>query len=268
MARVMSLAYMVFMAAPICAPLMGTTVLLIGSWRLIFWVIALAAAGVLGWFWLRMPETLDRADRIPLSLPRLASGWKRTLSDRSSLGYTLASTALMGALYGFINTVQQIVFDVFKRPDLLIPIFATIAGTMAVTNLTNSRIVMTLGTRRISHSALVALIAVASFHWLMAASGRDTIVTFALLQALTMACFGMANSNFSAMAMENMGTIAGTASSVQGFIAITAGSLIGALIGQTFDGTTAPLFAGIASAGMIAFVIVAITERGRMFRPH
>ena len=33
-----------------------------------------------------------------------------------------------------------------------------------------------------------------------------------------MGCFGLATANFSAMAMENMGEIAGTASSLQGFI--------------------------------------------------
>src|SRR3546814_15625824 len=80
-----------------------------------------------------------------------------TITDRCSLGYTLASTALMGALYGFINSVQQIVFDVFDAPKLLVLVFAVTASTMAVANFLNSRIVMVVGTRRISHSALVGL---------------------------------------------------------------------------------------------------------------
>ncbi|MBY0582460.1 MAG: multidrug effflux MFS transporter [Sphingomonas sp.] len=267
MARVMSLAFMVFMAAPIFAPLLGQTVLLVGSWRLIFWAIAAIGAVVLAWFWIRMPETLDPVDRIPLSVPRLASGWWRTITDRWSLGYTLASTALMGALYGFINSIQQIVFDVFKRPDLLIPLFACVAMTMAVTNLFNSRIVIRLGMRRISHSALVMLIVVSAVHLAVAVSGHESIAIFAVLQAMTMACFALANSNFSSMAMENMGAIAGTASSVQGFVSVTAGSLVGALIGQSFNGTVAPLFAGYLIAALLALVIVAIAERGRLFRP-
>ncbi|MGL4314608.1 MAG: MFS transporter, partial [Sphingomonas sp.] len=86
--------------------------------------------------------------------------------------------------------------------------------------------------------------------------------------ALTMASFALANSNFSAMAMENMGRIAGTASSVQGFISVTTGSVIGALIGQSFNGTPAPLFAGNVIAALSALAIVAVTERGRLFRAH
>ncbi len=267
MARVMSLAFMVFMAAPIFAPMMGTAVLMIGSWRLIFWVIAGLSALVLSWFWLRMPETLDPIDRIPLSFPRLADGWRRTVVDRWSLGYTLATTVLLGALYGFINSIQQIMFDVFKRPDLLIPIFGGTAGIMAIVNLTNSQMVMRLGTRRISHSALVVLIGVVSLHLIISLSGHETLLIFAVLQTVTMGCFVLANSNFSAMAMENMGAIAGTASSVQGFVSVTIGALVGAAIGQAFDGTTVPLFLGYLIAAITALAIVAIAERGRLFRP-
>src|SRR3546814_5191989 len=81
-----------------------------------------------------------------------------------------------------------------------------------------------------------------------------------------MGCFGLATSNFSAMAMENMGAIAGTASSVQGFTTVTIGALIGAGIGQAFDGTTVPMFLGFFVAGLIALAIVALVERGRLFR--
>ena len=99
----------------------------------------------------------------------------------------------------------------------------------------------------------------------MVASGLESLATFAVLQAITMACFGLATSNFSAMAMENMGAIAGTASSVQGFTSITFGTLIGAAIGQAFDGTTAPMSAGFLAAGVCALVLVLVTERGRLF---
>ena len=268
MARIMSLAFMVFMAAPILAPAFGQAILLVGSWRLIFWGIAVASAVVLVWFWVRMPETLHEADRMSLSPARVLAGWRTTVTDRVSFGYTLAATALIGALYGFLNSVQQIVFDVLKVPHLLIFVFAGTAATMAVTNLFNSRIVMRLGMRMISHSALTVLIGISVVHLVVAATGHETLASFTVLQALCMACFALANSNFSSMAMEKMGHIAGTASSVQGFITVTLGAVVGALIGQAFDGTTVPLFASYAVLSCLAMVIVAVVERGRLFRPR
>ncbi|WP_374131745.1 multidrug effflux MFS transporter [Sphingomonas sp. 28-62-20] len=267
MARVMSLAFMVFMAAPVLAPSVGELILLFGSWRLIFVMIAAISGVILIWFVIRMPETQRIADRQPLSIERLWDGWRQALTDRFSIGYTLAATALMGGLYGFINSVQQIVGALTGDNRLLVPVFIGVASMMALANLLNSRIVMRLGTRRISHSALVGLVLLSTVHLVIARLGAETIYSFAILQALAMACFGLATANFSSMAMENMGHIAGTASSVQGFISVTGGALAGAAIGQSFDGTTVPLYIGFLVAGLVALAIVAIVERGRLFRP-
>ena len=87
-----------------------------------------------------------------------------------------------------------------------------------------------------------------------------------MLQALTMACFGLASANFQSIAMTNMGGHAGTASSVQGFASVTVGAAIGAGIGQAYDGTTAPLSIGFVAAGFAALAFVAWTERGRLLR--
>lgn len=268
MARVMSLAFMVFMAAPVFAPAFGQGVLWAGgSWRMIFWGIGAISGLVAAWFWLRMPETLAPEARQSLQPRRILGDYATVLRDRCAVGYTLASALLSGGLFGFIGSVQQIMADVFGRPELLTLVFAAVASTMAVGSFLNSRIVMRIGTRRISHSALSALTMLAGIHLAVAASGAESIWSFALLQALMMASFGLATSNFSAMAMERMGAIAGTASSLQGFVVTLGGALIGAQIGQAFDGTTVPLYTGFLVAGVLAFGAVLYAERGRLFRP-
>ncbi len=267
MARVMSLAFIVFMAAPVLAPLFGQLILYVADWRWIFGGIAVVTAVVLIWFMARMPETLAVADRRPLEVRQIAGGARRVVSDRYAVGYTLAATALQGGLFGFIGSIQQVMFDVFGRPELLTLVFACVAGTMAVASFLNSRIVMRYGTRLISHSALVGFVAMAALHLAIALTGFETLVLFVVVQALMMGCFALAASNFSAMAMENMGDIAGTAASLQGFVSTLGGAVIGALIGQQFDGTTVPLYLGFTISGIAAFVIAATAERGRMFRP-
>ena len=264
MARVMSIAFMAFMVVPVLAPSVGQVVLLFGDWRTIFWFIAGVAALLGGWIAIRLPETLKPEMRLPIEPARILAGWRETLSDRQSVGYTLAAAMLMGGLYGYLNSVQQIMFDTYRRPELLAAVFAATAATMAAANLLNARIVMRLGTKRIAQGAVAALCVTASVHLWVALAGRDTLLVFAMLQALTMASFGLATSNFSAMAMENMGGIAGTASSVQGFTSVTAGVAIGAVIGQAYDGTTAPMIAGFLGVALAALACVAVTNRGRL----
>ncbi|NLS27668.1 Bicyclomycin resistance protein [Sphingomonas sp. S2M10] len=268
MARVMSLVFIVFMAAPIFAPAVGQIILSAGgSWRTIFWGIGAIAGLVLLWFALRMPETLGTDARQSLHPARIVADYGLMLRDRAAVGYTIATGLLSGALFGFIGSVQQVMADVFHRPDLLTVVFAGVASTMAVGSFLNSRIVMRLGTRVISHTALTLLTLLAGVHLAITVLDMETLWSFAVLQALMMACFGLATSNFSAMAMERMGAIAGTASSLQGFVTTLAGALIGAAIGQAFDGTTIPLYSGFLLMGGLSLVVVAVTERGRMFRP-
>ncbi|MBM3927205.1 MAG: multidrug effflux MFS transporter [Sphingomonadales bacterium] len=267
MARVMSLAFIFFMAAPVLAPTFGQLVLLVGSWRWIFGGIAGVTLVILAWFLARMPETLAQEDRKPFTLGSLGTGAARIVKDRYALGYTLAATMLQGALFGFIGSIQQIVFDVFRVPNLLALVFASVAGTMAIGSFLNSRIVMKMGTRLISHTALLGFILFAAIHLGIALSGAETLANFIIVQALMMMCFGLATSNFSAMAMEHMGDIAGTAASLQGFVATLGAALIGAYIGQSYDGTTVPLYTGFTAMGVIALAIVLLAERGRLFRP-
>jgi DHA1 family bicyclomycin/chloramphenicol resistance-like MFS transporter len=80
--------------------------------------------------------------------------------------------------------------------------------------------------------------------------------------------FAWIGSNFNALAMEPLGHVAGTASSVQGFLQTVGGGVLGAIIGQAFNGTVVPLTAGYFFSSVIALVLVLTAERGRLFQPH
>jgi DHA1 family bicyclomycin/chloramphenicol resistance-like MFS transporter len=131
MARVMSLVMIVFIIVPVLAPAFGQAVLAVGQWRHIFIGLGVYGAVLALWTLLRLPETLAPEARRPLSAAAISQGAWATLSNRQSIGNTIAQTLLMGALFAFINSIQQIVFDVFGRPDLLAIVFGLIAGPMA-----------------------------------------------------------------------------------------------------------------------------------------
>jgi DHA1 family bicyclomycin/chloramphenicol resistance-like MFS transporter len=252
MARVMSLVMIVFMIVPILAPAFGQGVIAIASWRHIF--IGLGVYGVVLALWtgLRLPETLRPENRRGLSIGRIAEAARITLTTRQSIGNTVAQTLLMGALFAFINSVQQIVFDVFGRPDLIAIVFACIAGPMALSSYANSRLVTRLGSRRILLAALTAFTAMGAIHLIVAETAGVTIWAFVVLQAMTMACFGLIGANAGALAMEPLGHIAGTASSLQGVITTIGGALIGFTIGQNFDGSVQPFLIGFTLCGAAA----------------
>jgi len=265
MARVMSLSFLVFLGVPILAPALGQMILTVVPWPWVFGVLAVAGAAFAVWATLRLPETLHPEDRMPIQAGRILSAFREALTNRRAIGYTLAITAISGTLFGFINSSQQIFFDVFHEPRLFTIVFGAVAGGVAVASLLNARWVERLGSRLISHTALIGFITLSSIHAAVALIGHETIWTFAVLQAMTMFCFGFIAGNFGAMAMEPMGHIAGTASSAQGFISTTGGATLGFMIGQQFNGSTVPMTLGFVALGLTALVCVMFAERGRLF---
>lgn len=186
MAQIMSTAMIIFMIVPVLAPSIGQLLLALGSWRLIF--LALAAYGLILGFWatLRLPETLAVEHRRPLSARNIGAAVKETLTNRVSAGNTLAITLVFGTLIGMLNSIQQIVYDVFHQPALLGLIFACIAGPMAISAWLNSRLVMRFGSRRMLLTALTAFAACAALHLVLILTVGETLWSFVALQALTM----------------------------------------------------------------------------------
>jgi len=267
MARVMSLTLIVFLAVPILAPSIGQLILLVAPWRWIFGGLALYGTLVLGWLSWRLPETLHPEDRLPLAPRAIAHAFVLTLTNHTAVGYMLAMTLVFGGLFGFINSAQQVFVEVFNDPLYFTLNFAVIAGFMALSSLVNSRIVGRLGTRKVSHSALIGYTAICAVHTVVVFAGFESLWTFTVFQSGMMFCFGMMAPNFGSMAMEPLGQVAGTASSVQGFCTTIGGALVGFFIGQHFDGTVKPMMIGFTVCAVAGLIAVLITERGQLFQP-
>jgi DHA1 family bicyclomycin/chloramphenicol resistance-like MFS transporter len=268
MARVMSLTFVVFLMVPILAPSLGQLILLMAPWRYIFVVFAVFAAIVATWGYLRLPETLHPQYRLTLTRKHIVGAVRLVLGTRASICYTLAMMVMFGTIMAYVGMVQQIFSEVFRRPNLMPGMFALCAIFMGMAAYLNSRIVERLGMRLISHAALLAFIAITGLHAVTAMLGLEQIWTFVVFQSITMACFSLSVSNFGAMAMEPMGSIAGIAASLQGFISTFSGALVGAFIGKQFNGSTVPLAAGCMFCGFASLGFVLLAEKGRLFRPH
>ncbi len=268
MAEVMSLVFMVFMIVPVIAPLLGQGVMLFSEWPVIFVLMAAIAAVATLWTFVRLPETLARERRRPFSVAAVLDGFRIVLTNRVALSYTIASTLVFGGLFGFINSAQQIYVGIYGLGVWFPVLFAAVAGMMAVSSFANARLVGRLGMRRLSHGALLGFLAVNLVTFALALAGPVPLVVFATLFTLATLQFGWIGSNFNAIAMEPLGHVAGTASAVQGFVQTLGGGLIGAGIGQAFDGTVVPFTAGFCLLGFGALALVLVGERGRLFRTY
>ena len=266
MARITSLAQMIFFLVPVLAPTIGQGLLAVGPWRFIFYVLGGFAAFVLAWAAFRLPETLAPADRRPISIQSLGEAYRLTLTNRYSLGYALAAALTFGGIIAFVSSSQQVFAETFDAGGQFGLLFGICAFFMGSASFMNSRLVERLGTRAISQAGLVALIILSILHVGIDLAELETLWTYVAFQALSMTCIGLCGSNFGAMAMQPVGHIAGTASSIQGFITGVGAVLVASAIGQAYDGTTLPLAIGYLGIGLAALVIVYVVEEGKLFQ--
>jgi MFS transporter, DHA1 family, multidrug resistance protein len=268
MASVMSLAMMIFISVPIIAPSFGQALMLLTQWRGIFIVLMLYGVLAVIWSALRMPETLPMSERKSLAIRDVLGAFRQTVTNRQTLGYALAAGGVQGSLFGFVFSSQQIFTGIYKLGNYFPLAFAAIAIGIAIAGFLNARFVGRLGMRVISHGALLGFVAVAGIMLVAARTQMLPLPLFIVLAALMMFVFGLMFANFTALAMEPQGHIAGTASSLYGSITTLLGIGIGTLIGQDYDGTLLPFATGFFLCALAALAVVAVVEKGRLFTPH
>ncbi|WP_425089883.1 multidrug effflux MFS transporter [Stappia sp.] len=266
MGRVMSLVMMVFMVVPIFAPSIGQIILFVAPWRAIFLLLTLGGILMLIWCGARLPETLPAARRQPVTARSVLAAYLKTVTTRITLGYMCATGLIFGALFGFIASAQQIFVETFGVGAAFPAVFAVIGLAMSAASFVNASLVERIGLRPLSHWALVAFVAISLVQAVTAIWIAENLYAFTAMLALTLFIFGFIGPSFNAIAMEPLGDIAGTGSSVLGFVTTLAGAICGFFVGQNYDGTVVPLALGFATFGASALVIVFITEKGRLFQ--
>jgi DHA1 family bicyclomycin/chloramphenicol resistance-like MFS transporter len=269
MASVMSLTMMIFISVPVLAPSLGQIVLIASKeWHSVFVVLMLYGVLILGWTAFRLPETLAVEKRTSLAVRDVLGYFRETITNRQTFGYAIASGAIQGTMFAYVFSAQQVFTEVYKLGAYFPLAFATIALGVAIAGFLNARFVGRLGMRVISHAALLGYVVISAIMLALALTDTLPLPLYMILATASLFSFGLIFANFTALAMEPQGHIAGTASSLFGSITTLLGIGIGYTIGQAYDGTMAPLSAGFFVSTLLALGAVLLTEKGRLFHAH
>lgn len=253
MARIMSVIMAVFIFVPAIAPALGQIILLAASWHVIFIVLITQGLAALIWFCLRQPETLRRKDRLPFSLKRILKGFVEVITCRVSLGYTLASGFILGALLAYLNSVQQVFQDVYGLGKVFPAYMAFLALSLGGASFLNSHIVMRFGMRRLSWRAVTLFIVIMAVYLTVTVllGGYSPLWFMMVCFSIAFFCMGILFGNQNAIAMEPLAHIAGVGAAVIGCLAGLMSSFLGMMVGRLFNGTTLPLAIGFTLMGIL-----------------
>ncbi len=257
MARTMSLIMTIFLFVPVIAPILGTFILSLTSWHIVFLTPALVGVMVFIWSF-RLRESLPPERRLNLDLSTLTQSAKQVLGNRVFVRYTAIVTILFAAFSSYVSSSEHMISEIYGRPEVFTLIFGGIGITMAIFTFLNSQLIGRFGARRTVRSLLVVyvVLAVILLALTLAFQGKPNIFLFFAIVALLQGIYVAAEPNSSALALEPLGSTAGMAAAIYGTSFFVVGSFLGSFIDRQLVNTVTPLALGYVITSLIAVVLV------------
>ncbi len=259
MAQVTSMVIMVFTLVPAIAPTIGAGIIWLGGWRSIFASFLAFSVVIVGWFWLRQPETLPHERRRRIRAGEL---WRTTVEI---MGHALVRRAIAvqvmcyAMLFTMISVAQPIFDRVLGAADTFHLWFGAIVFLAIGGPLLNARIVVSLGMHRIVSAVLSLQIAACLLYWAALASGvvsLESLPAFLLWMGVTFAMAGTTLGNLNALALQPVGHVAGTASSLLTAIGTAGGGLLAIPATALFLDSQVPVIGAILTFAVVGRLLL------------
>ena len=261
MAKAMSQIMAVFILVPVMAPAMGAGIVAVLPWRAVFWFCFFWAV-VVGVWSLRLKETLDPANRRPLSLRESTGGYVHVARTPITGGYTVAGMFLQGVFTAYLASSEQMITEIFGREGQFPLVFGAIAIMFWLSAILNGHFVSIIGVEGLIGRVLLVqfpltlvLIAVS-----VIGDGTPNFGVFMPLVGLMLSTFMFLMPNLNTAAMGPVGELAGTASAMSGATRMAGGAVLGTIIAAGIDTSVTPFAVGAAAMSFCTSVTVGIVR--------
>lgn len=263
MARVIAVTMAVFLIGPAFAPAVGEGLLLTGSWRFVFAATLLLCAVAAVWT-IRFGETLDPAYRRPLEIRSTLRAFRVVGRTRFAVGHILAMSLMWGGFFTFLGSGQPIIDDIYDRGDWFAGYFALAALGMAASSLIASRVTERIGARKVVRIGLWMIIGLSAIHSVLALFTDGTPPFWIWLVLIIGSSSGstIATPAFSALAMQPMARLAGTASAVMGVATTGGGAVLAAVVDRQVVDTVTPQPVGTLCYAVAAMALTVWASGG------
>jgi DHA1 family bicyclomycin/chloramphenicol resistance-like MFS transporter len=263
-ARLFALCILVLGVSPVLAPLVGSLILEVSSWRNIFWAAAGLGAFAAVLVATVLPETNlaeQRAGGGPAAAFRV---YVRLLRDGRFMVIALANATAWGAFFAYLAGSSFVLIDNYGlSPMGFSLVFAMnaiglVGGAQVAPNLMRK-----LGPAR-QILAASGVLAAATLGLLLAhLMGLATLPVVLALLFIGITAMSQIGTPAMVLALAEYGQAAGAAAAVLGSLQIAAGAVLSGVIAALADGTPRPMIASIAACGVGAFLLFLLALRKR-----
>ena len=250
--------------APIVGPILGAHLTVAAGWRAIYWFLAVYGVIALVAAWRALGETIPERRLDAIRPGPLARTYRRVLGNRVFVGYMFMLSACYCGLFAFLTASAT---SLIGHIGLSVEDYGSLIAGCMVAYMSGAWLTGRLVGRRSIHAMIVtggAMMPVAGVAMAgLALAGVDSAAAIVLPMAVFMFAFAFIVPAAQAAAMSIFPEIAGSASSMLGFVQLTLSALVGVAIGHFADGTQLPMTVAIGIVSLCPMLIYPLVVRAR-----
>ena len=264
MARFFSTLMLVNGVAPVLAPVIGAQLLTFTSWRGVFVTLAVIGSVLLAVVVLLLPESLSADLRTPARPGAVVRTYVRLFTQRSFVGYALASGLMFAAMFAYISGSSFALQGVYGlSPQQFSLVFGLNGVGIILAGGVNRRLVGRFSEHALLHSGLL-LAAVSGLAVLAAVFLGLGLIGLLVPLFFLVSAIGLVMPNATSLALADQARSAGSASALLGVLQfVIGGGLATPLVGLGGPGTALPMAAVIAGFSVLALLVSLAFNRPR-----
>jgi DHA1 family bicyclomycin/chloramphenicol resistance-like MFS transporter len=267
-AKVFSTLMLVIAVSPIIAPTLGGFITTYLGWRYIFGMLIIVIAMIIAGVYFLLPDSKGPDVNYSLKPTAILSGFATILKHPQFILYTFSGAVASAGLYSFISGSPFVFIDYFKVSQQHYGwMFGLVASGLIGSSQLNSYFLKKYNSDQIIKVALYVQSAVAIVLVGTALLGIATVVSTVLLVFLFLCCQGYIFPNASALSMAPFGHNAGNASALMGFIQMSVGAFMSAMVSVFHNNTILPMTGVMAFCSLTASLIYTFNKTKVVQKP-
>ncbi|MCG9733229.1 Bcr/CflA family efflux MFS transporter [Pseudoalteromonas shioyasakiensis] len=260
-AKGMSYVSMIMMVAPLIAPTLGSLIMGISTWQVIFIALAAYSFAILALVQIHLIDIpIFKSQQRGLAL--FFNSYKTVFSRRSALADIASSMFASFAFFCFLTSVPYVYLDFFKVDEQLFGVlFAFNVLALMFGNFMNTRLVPRLGSRKLLFIGLGIGFVSGGALLLFSVMHLSLYFIVATIAPLMMS-LGIVASNADSLILMQFEEKSGTATAVIGTLRFGSGALVGPILAFVHPQSAIPFSAMMFSA-LILILLVQLWHRKR-----
>lgn len=259
-AKGLSYVSMIMMLAPMIAPSIGSVLLVVHSWQMIFYVLSFYSVAVLLLVMKYLPEAIRNTTE-PAKEISFLTRYKIVFSNTKARFDIISSMMISLAFFAYITAIPFVYLTVFQVSEFSFSILfgITVLALMSA-HFINTRLVVRKGSRKmLGYGLTCALIASIT---LLVANYFSWPLVYTVLSILPlMGGVSMVAVNSDALVITKFPEHSGTATAVIGTLRFGIGAMAGPILAYFYDGSAFPFAVLMFSAVVVVLVCQLIISR-------